>query len=146
MSYRGRLTAEVRELLLYGPDRGTHNLTAAQIMNTRVTEVDVTPADFSHYLRVDCTAPAAGVGADVARFSVTLDQATALRVLFNAPLDETNTARPGRRPIRDVTREHNESLYDRLRRTTVTHDAGLEITATWTPRDPDVIGGADDPA
>lgn len=105
MSYRGRLTDAVQRRLLNDAAQLGLELTTGQIADVTVNEVDVAPGGGERYLLVDCFAPAV-TGADdgVVKFQVTLDERTALRILFNAPLDETNVPRTYRpRTTRVIT-------------------------------------------
>lgn len=104
MSYRGRLTAEVQEALRHGTGRSTHGLNDDQIARVWVVEVDVVPDSTDTYLDVTCTVPSVDpeYGAGDITVRVALGRATALSLLFNALLDETNVATTDRRPVRSV--------------------------------------------
>lgn len=122
MSYRGRLTAQVQRQLSNMPGRA--GLTDTQITALRVDNVDVSLITPDAFLTVDCSMPMTVTGSAVPttstdptlKMSVALDQRTALSLLMNGLLDETNVPKPSRTPIRDVVERHNQRVYDALRR------------------------------
>jgi hypothetical protein len=73
--------------------RSAYGLTESQVAELDVDSVSVNTAGVDNYLLVDCTTPAITGVSDVVRFVVALDQPTALRILFNAPLDESRLPR-----------------------------------------------------
>lgn len=115
MSYRGRLTAEVQSRLRGSTAPTARALVDEQIAQTRVIQVDVSPITPDTYLLVECTLPVPE-GDGFVKVTVTIDQLTALRILFNAPLDETNVPRTSRTSTRDMTERINERVYDVMRR------------------------------
>lgn len=115
MSYRGRLTAEAQHRLRGSTTPATRELIDDQIEQLHVDDIDVSPTTPDTFLVVECSLPVPD-GHGVVKVTVVIDQLTALRILFNAPLDETNVPREPRRSSRAVTSEVNQRVYDTLRR------------------------------
>lgn len=97
MSYRGRLTEAARERIRTGGveiSATAWMLDAEQVDDLVVDEVDVDITDIDAYLILHCHAPDTTTVPDgTVRFDVTLDQATAMGILFASQLDETRLRR-----------------------------------------------------
>jgi hypothetical protein len=93
VSYRGRLTEAARDRLRAGgPELSSTAwmLTPTQIDAIVVDNVRVDVTSTTAYLILDChVTPTDVESGDTVQFDVTLDQATALQILFASPLDET---------------------------------------------------------
>lgn len=92
MGYRGRLTEAARERIREGGVSLPFTalmLSAEEVDNLVVDDVDVNVGSAPEYLIVHCCTPDRNVAEEVIRFTITLDQATAMRLLFASQLDET---------------------------------------------------------
>lgn len=92
MGYRGRLTEAARERIQAGG--ASVPWTAALLLDEEVDslfvdDVDVNVASVDEYLSVHCCTRSAAQPDEIIRFTITLDQSVAMRLLFASQLDET---------------------------------------------------------
>lgn len=103
VSYRGRLTEAARERIRTGGveiSATAWMLDAEQVDDLVIHDVTVNINDPDAYLMLDCRAPDTEAENGAVHFTVSLDQAEAMQIMFAAQLDETPLPRfTGRAPV-----------------------------------------------